>query len=287
MLGKIIKKVAKPFFGRNLGGRFPLLGRAYAEMIRNRIVPCEVQGFKMYVNLQDRIASQQMFLEGVFEPEQTHIFKKLVRRDTVYVDVGAHIGYFTLLVAKNAKDGVIYAFEPQSQNFSLLRKNVHANRFHNVRLFKKAVSDKANRRLKLYCNTSNSGNNSLLKEDIVSDYVWEEVETVTLDGALKNAKKVDLMKIDVEGAELLVLKGAEKTFRKNKKMKVLIEYAPAFYRKPTALIDVLKKLGFKIKVISRGKPGHLEPLTDELLAETIRTARSSPAYNLNLLCERQ
>ncbi|MFH1442465.1 MAG: FkbM family methyltransferase [Candidatus Micrarchaeota archaeon] len=283
-MDRVLRGALKPFMGRGLGARIPGISKIYGFVMNKRIGRCEIDGMKMFVDMEDRIVSNELFYKGVFEPEETALLKELVRPGSVFVDVGAHIGYYTLLAAK--RKAKVYAFEPQGGNFSLLKRNVHANGFTNVFLYRKAVSDRGGRKVKLYCNVSNKGNNSIFAKDVVDKYGEEEVGTATLDGVL-GGKKVDLMKIDVEGAEINVLKGAGGLIEKNPGMKIVVEFTPAFYGFTAALPEFLEKKGFSLKVVSGKGYANLKKLDEKTLKDVIRISRKNAAYNINLLCERQ
>ena len=81
----------------------------------------DMQGSKMYLNKLFREVSHA----GIWEPFETKIVKKLVQRGDVAVDIGANIGYYTLLFSRLVKlSGKVFAFEPEPANFSLLKKNI-------------------------------------------------------------------------------------------------------------------------------------------------------------------
>jgi len=150
-------------------------------------------------------------------------------------DVGANTGYYTLMLAKNF-DQVI-AFEPNPGALDILRHKIAKNHLQNVRIVPIALSDSIGKS-KLYLHTevrektigsSNSlifsssgarqGNNDM-KE--INPLPFVEVETDTVDNLLKN-ERIDLMKIDVEGAEFMVLSGAMKTLNEGRITKLIIE----------------------------------------------------------------
>jgi tRNA G37 N-methylase Trm5 len=113
-----------------------------------------VQGHKMYLDSKE---SLDLSIYGVYEEYETDLIKKEIDRGDVVLDLGANIGYYTLLFAKKVGDeGRVYAFEPDPTNFSLLKKNVEINGYRNVVLIQKAVSNK-NGKLKLYLNEDNKG----------------------------------------------------------------------------------------------------------------------------------
>jgi FkbM family methyltransferase len=129
----------------------------------------------------------------------------------VVVDAGANCGIYTMAAARLVgPSGRVLSFEPGSQAFSVLKKNIEINHFQNVRAYRAALCDK-NGKGRLYHNKNESINFSLgcPKNTHVE---FEEVTTRTLESVLAEgvADKIGLIKLDVEGAEELVLRGVGK-----------------------------------------------------------------------------
>lgn len=102
-----------------------------------------VQGNKMYVNTEDKSIVPYLLLDHVWEKYKTELFKKIITQGMTVVDIGASIGYYTLIAAKLVgKTGVVYAFEPEPCNYELLIKNIELNGFTNIVPIKKAVSNR-------------------------------------------------------------------------------------------------------------------------------------------------
>jgi FkbM family methyltransferase len=141
-------------------------------------------------------------LLSTYEPEQTGLFIETVGEgDTVY-DIGAHAGYYTLLASRlTGPGGEVHAFEPDAKNQIYLRKHVEANNASNVTIVTKAVSEEDGH--SHFQQGSGSGTGSLSESGSL------KVETVRLDSySAQRGVQPDLMKIDVEGAEGMVLRGA-------------------------------------------------------------------------------
>lgn len=97
----------------------------------------EVQGHKMFLDSKD---SLRLSIHGIYEPLETELAKKEVKKGNVVLDIGANIGYYTLIFAKLVgEDGKVFAFEPDPTNFALLKKNVEMNGYKNVMFVQKAV----------------------------------------------------------------------------------------------------------------------------------------------------
>jgi FkbM family methyltransferase len=144
-------------------------------------------------------------LGGGYEPEQTKHFEEQLHAGDTLLDVGAHVGYYTLISAKFVgKSGRVFSFEPNPRNHSFLKQHVAVNRLDNVVVEQSAVSD-ANG-LAHFEFGRGSGTGHLAADGSI------EVRTLRLDDYCRDHEiKPDAIKIDVEGAELSVLRGGEST----------------------------------------------------------------------------
>lgn len=122
----------------------------------------EVDGHKMFLDSKD---SLNLSINGIYEPLQTELVKKEIKKGDVVLDIGANIGYYTLIFAKLVgEDGKVFVFEPAPTNFSFLKKNVEINSYKNVVLVQKAVSNKTGK-LKLYLSEDNIGDHRISPRD--------------------------------------------------------------------------------------------------------------------------
>lgn len=168
-----------------------------------------VNGYKMTLDENDVL---QLSLFD-YDPIETELVKSNVKKNDIVIDVGANIGYYTLLMAKTG--AFVNSFEPAPSNFKLLQKNVHQNNFSkNVTLHNKAVSNFIGTS-KLYLQKRHTGGHQLGFDRFKTDNSIE-VPVTKLD-----FDKIDFAKIDVEGSELNVLKGMKVLPKK-----LLIEFSP-------------------------------------------------------------
>lgn len=142
-------------------------------------------------------------------------FYKIKGGDTV-IDIGSHIGIFTLKAARRTKRGLIISIEPYPKTFKLLLRNVKNNKLKNVITVNSALSN-CDGVGKLYIAPETSGASHSLLRSRVQSSEFVEVPVRKLDSLVDelNIKRVDMIKIDAEGAELEILEGAEKTLRNN------------------------------------------------------------------------
>lgn len=180
------------------------------------------QGTRIWVSLSDHIESQ-IFWQGVQEGDrgEVELLKKVLKPNHVFFDIGANIGAFSLIAAKRLTNGQVHAFEPSGHHLDRLYKNLKINRFRNVRVNPLALAASTSLR-PLYVPYDrsplvNTGRASLYPlEDELSEVVVEYVASVCLDDYVKqnSVDMVDVLKIDVQGAEMEVLEGGLWTLKR-------------------------------------------------------------------------
>jgi FkbM family methyltransferase len=184
-----------------------------------------------YYQTDDKFVGQRIAL-GKYEPYETELILRQVKKGDVVIDVGANVGYYTVLLANKVENtGRVYAFEPDETNFAILKKNIEADKLKNVVLIKAAVGSKNEEKI-LYKSKDNFGDHKLVKIPLGSaDSPFEErekVKVIKLDDYFKN-EKIDLIKVDTQGWEPAVFEGAKKIIEKNKPT-IFFEYSPASYK---------------------------------------------------------
>lgn len=193
------------------------LFRLFRERItRDGPVVCNFDGdLRICADLDDWL-QRQIFMYGVYRVEEKHrnFMLNRVRDGATILDVGAHIGYYTLLFAKRAGTrGRVYAFEPSTRTRDRLLHNISLNDLDNITTVGTAASDEAGIATINLAAGSNTGSTSLHFES--GAVGTEQVETVPIDDFLEQhgIARIDLLKIDVEGHELHVLRGMRKTLK--------------------------------------------------------------------------
>lgn len=231
------------------------------------------RGQQITLDLDDWIA-YQIFLTGFYDVETNHtrFFRRLVREGMVVIDVGAHIGYYTLQAAVRVGErGQVHAFEPVSYSFSRLTENIRVNGLANVSAHRCVVRDRAGIADVHVADAWNRGASGFTPPENVSGLV-ERVPAVTLDEYAKSAglAAVDLVKIDVEGAEMAVLKGMSRLLEQPR-LQLLIEVKEGHLKSqgssPEELLNYLSRAGFlPWKITRRGIDPLSAPVTKESLA---------------------
>jgi FkbM family methyltransferase len=179
------------------------------------------------------------------------IVASIVKKGDIVIDIGANFGYYTIFFSKLVgKEGKVYAFEPEPRAFLILKNK--AKRLKNVILERKAIGDK-NARIKFYVDKSIAGS-SIFKDAIYSLEACIPVDMISLDEYFRNLKgEIALIKMDVQGAEFLVLKGMKNLIKKVKA--IIFEYWPDGLRasgiEPLTLLNKLEMNNFKLFYIDK------------------------------------
>ncbi len=221
--------------------------QALKHLVRpNKLV--KVHGHKMHLDSKDSLL---LSLRKNYEPKHVKLLRKTVKPGDYVVDIGAHIGYYTLILANLVgPKGKVYSFEPNPENFKILKKNVEANGYNNVVLEQKAVSNKKGK-IKLYLSEINTGDSRIHKVSNDKSFRHREfnVDSVSLDSYFKNIKGINFFKMDIQGAEPLALEGM-KNFLKSKNLKFTMEFSPenlhSFGFKPEKILNTLSKEGYTL-----------------------------------------
>ncbi len=220
----------------------------------------EVHGNKIFLDSND---SLKLSFRN-FEESSVNIIKKLIKKGDVVVDIGANIGFYTLLFSKLVGNkGKVFAFEPEPNNFKLLKRNIEENNIHNVFLIKKGVSNSTSI-MKLFTTKNNCGWHSLI--DVGEDRTPIDIDTVKLDDYFKNNfSKISFIKMDIEGGEPQALQGMQTILKYNQNIKIMTEFHPFYLEKaeknPNDFLKMLKKYKFKIFEI---KDKQLTPFNEKI-----------------------
>lgn len=238
------RKAVRPILRRGIG-RF-YLTKIIHKFLINFFNPIEVDGHKMFIEPGDGL---ELLIKPTHEQYEVEFFKKEVKKGDTVLDLGAHIGYYTIFAAELVgAEGKVFAFEPEPNNFYLLKKNIEINNYRNVIPVQKAVSDKTGKG-RLYLKEKKTQNriyDSQEKDPFI------EIETVKLDDYIE--EKIDFIKMDIEGSEMGAVRGMVALLKKNQRVKIMTEFYPALIKKsgenPLDLLKLFKKCGFLINKIN-------------------------------------
>lgn len=194
----------------------------------------------------DPLDSLLLSVNGGYESSELALFRRCINPGDVVVDVGAHIGLYTLEAARaTGGGGTVHAFEPSSENYALLSSNVEGNGYRNVVLHQLAVSDRADT-AHLSLSRDNTGDHTLVRQGGAG----EVVTTTTLDVVF--AGPVDVLKMDIQGSEPAALRGAAATLERSD-LVLFLEISPSHLIDQGGVLGLLEQLGrFTIFLIEAG-----------------------------------
>lgn len=234
--------------------------KPFYELLKPRgICRIKAQGMIFYVNSKDYVVSSELMTYGVWEKAETEFILKFLKPGMNFLDIGANIGYYSLLSARAVGlDGAVHAFEPEPGNFELLSKNISANKLKNIYPLNKAVSNKEEMK-QLFLSAANYGAHSFAEGNVPLGVEGSvSVSTLRLDDYWREhgRGKIDFIKMDTQGAEGDILEGAEKVLEESSPV-ILMEFWPyglrGFGREPQTVLSLLEKYGYVIRVFEDGK----------------------------------
>jgi len=190
------------------------------------------------------------FAAGLYERDVTRLFKGTVNEGMTVVDLGASVGYYTLLASHLVgASGRVYAFEPDAKTYAYLLRNIKANSIGNVVAVAKAVSDKTGT-ANLISDPGSDERNWLSTSP--ADSPAHVVQTVRVDDffAAEGWPSIDLIKMDIEGSEKAALEGMRELSRRNPGMQLIMEWDVTYMRRVGSTVEglaaLLRELGFTI-----------------------------------------
>lgn len=260
--------------------------RFYLARIINRfIIFClksdsvDIHGHKMFLDSKDSLT---LSIFGNYEPVITDLVGKEIKKDYVVLDIGANIGYYTLIFAKLVgENGKVFAFEPDPTNFTLLIKNMEINNYKNAVLVQKAASDKTGK-ARLYLCDNNKGDHRIYDSDDGRRSI--PIESMRLDDYFEDyARKIDFIKIDTQGADELVIKGMPNLLRRFESLKIILEFWPLGVKKSGGNAKEFLQLliGHGFKIYDLGSEKRTEPAD---IAELLKMYTCEKNNYTDLLC---
>jgi FkbM family methyltransferase len=220
------------------------------------------------------------YLEQPFDPLTTARVRAYLQPGMTVLDVGAHIGYYTLLAANRVGPrGRVFAVEPAEENLALLRENVARAVAGNVTVLPFAAGGRdAVRSFEI---TDSSDTHGFYQHPLQPTVRTVQVQQRALDGVIEGP--LDLVKIDVEGAELEVLAGLTRILARGRRLALVVEWNPACLeragRNALDLPAVLEALGFGLEVLDDAA-GRVRPLAE--VAAMVRSGSLPDSWFVNL-----
>ena len=185
------------------------------------------------------------------EPCFMHVLKEELKKDMVALDLGANIGYLSLIMAGIVGEkGKVYAIEPDKNNYNILSRNINLNKYEDIiSKYHLGCSNKIGTMIFYRSKTSNLGGMTKTKHANIP----VEVPVTTMDEFFKDKEYPNFIKMDIEGHEVEALQGMYKTFKENHfPVKILMETHPMYYSDDHDMRKELEKLldlGFRTKYV--------------------------------------
>ena len=177
--------------------RFPLTAvirksirrKLIASMIDVRHTPVKLsEGFSLYI---DELDTLDLMVNREYEAEETKIIKRALKQGMIGLDIGANIGYYSILMAKKCKK--VYAFEPQSDNYKILKRNIKLNNYKDKIISeRKALADYTGRAELKISRFNNGGHSIVMKFNVLDRKAVETVDCIRLDDYFRNRENLTL-----------------------------------------------------------------------------------------------
>jgi FkbM family methyltransferase len=222
--------------------------RFWSRVLPNSYHLYKFEGGLIYLNIKESHKMLERVL-GRYEQSKHHALRHFIRPGMTFVDVGCNKGDFCLTASRLVgSSGRVLAFEPHPENCEWIRKSIAKNGYRNIELYELALSD-SNGSAQLHLGEQ-SGHHTLLAGQLRQEQGLIAVQTRILDDLLEETQfrgPIDAIKIDVEGADMHVLRGAQKTLLNNPGIVVFLDVHPQLGVDPAEVCAFLQDLGFGLR----------------------------------------
>lgn len=250
----ILTDIYRFLFKRLQGKGFGLgIGTKIHEFLWSYLQPTQVNvnGVKLHLPPRDEGVSESLKMEGTWEKEETALFESIVTPGMTVLDVGANVGYYTLLASRLVgPQGKVIAFEPEPLNFELLIRNILENRSANVTAWPYAVGSALGYADLNLSWPASTGSHSIAYQPKGGSSKLRVV-LVGLDDFLDPSLWPDVIKMDIEGAEIFALEGMKKILAHKKLKALFVESNPEILRvmgkRAQEITDFLRPYGFNFR----------------------------------------
>jgi FkbM family methyltransferase len=227
-------------------GTIRLFGLGYEK---HTITGGTIKGLNFFA--AKRVFYSKWFWDGTFEKEMCNCLRRSTKKDAVCYDIGANIGYHALVMAEAAENGQVYAFEPIPQVCDILQKNIDINHKQNITIVQKVVAGVEGKiQLGLDTAIDQAALKFAIKNETHCMCMIVECDAITLDGFVVGGKAPPtLIKIDVEGAEVDVLRGARG---------IMAKYHPLIFcethgqEAARGVYEILCEYGYELYIVHDG-----------------------------------
>ncbi|MDR0632434.1 MAG: FkbM family methyltransferase [Holosporaceae bacterium] len=229
--------------------------QSFREALNCRCFISETNNGLWMMLINDDLISTKIRRLGVWEPHVTNYLVKNVKHNEVVIELGANIGYHTVLMAKLVSPlGRVYSYEVNDEVYDFAKMSLRMNDLsHIVKMKNVGISDKTGEALLHYTplNSSVPTNIGMAHIDFAENggkgELVKKVKMTSLDEDLPELKNVDWLRMDIEGSELPAIHGARRIIESSPNLKIVMEWAPCYLEKfgdLSAFIDLLHNYGF-------------------------------------------
>lgn len=243
---------------------------AKIEISSSRVVMTEKHTNLKYICDKDdqRIAPLEILNFDNYEKTELNMILRLIKNKCNFFDIGANIGWYSLILAKLVKNINIYAFEPITKTFNYLKQNIRLNNIKDIKIYNFGFSDQEEQKV-FYYYPQESGNASLANVS-KRPHIQKVIGQVKkLDDFAKRQKvKIDFIKCDVEGAEFFVFKGGKKTIAEDRPIiisEILRKWSAGFNYQPNAIIHLLRDIGYNCYVIKDKNLAEIKTVNEQTM----------------------
>ncbi len=248
------------------------------KQLQERIKLNLLTDLQLFLYLGNDISSQ-LFIAGCYEPNEVYFLSQIVAPGMTFLDVGANDGIYSLFASNYVgPDGSVYSFEPSQREFNRLLDNIALNQISNIKALKLALSDFDGTATLKVANDEHAGQNTL-GEYVYAGVHCSDVEPIAvkrLDDLVDELgiQRVDVIKLDIEGAEFSALKGAQETLKRFKPLLILELSDEALKHQGSSaiqLLNLLEQLEYEIFTIGNFtglpvKATSTSPLSSNIIA---------------------
>lgn len=245
----------------------PKLIAGIVTVVPGSIINATMDGLKIGIPAEEWGVAMFLQQGGGYEEGSQKLFESILRPGMTVLDLGANFGFYTLRALR--KECRVVSYEPTPQTCALLRQNINANGFANCGrsiVVEAAVSDMCGI-TEFYENPNMCGYNSIYS---MEGQHLIQVPTVTLDSQIEEIGRVDVIKMDIEGAEYRALLGMRRLLERNPQVQILMEFAPGHMKRagvsPEEMLDLIHELGFTYALIDEESAQAAPVGRQELLA---------------------
>lgn len=244
--------------------------------------------YNLMVNPQNGALDKYIFFYKLYEPEVSNIFLQVIKEGDNILDIGANIGYHSIFLSRlTGETGKVYSFEPIKRLCEQIKNSIQLNSINNIQVYNYALGNQEYKAV-LHIDSKHLGGSSIIESSHLKEK--EEIEVKVLDTL--ELPKISLIKLDTEGYEWNVVKGAQKIIERDKP-NILFEYNPLSYERQNkgdaiCFLNYLREHDYRLFDIENQKEEIIEINNYlKIFDETSGKYQSNILAKCNSICQTQ